>query len=291
MFLSKSHPSLNISKCLIFLFNQYQIECHLANGGMDRPSEILIRYRTDALFPAFYQPGINVSNYTFIFLCSSLLFRYSCVGSPGDKATTDLETIRNADGMVASDDGICDLTPVFRMPDIVEMFRECHERLFDRLLLAEGFDDGESSDNLSYLSSIIDCFRLQEARESSDRRSRLSEDICRPIGRDHPGKVGNTRRVGKVFSKHDSGGEYKRPREFQDNVSNKKRRSFNDDMHRLARGPRGGLIPLHRPDLAAYRSLRANPEKELLLRGTKNRKNKKKQSRDEVVRSFARRSI
>jgi hypothetical protein len=32
-----------ISKCLIFLFNQYQIECHLANGGMDRPSEILIR--------------------------------------------------------------------------------------------------------------------------------------------------------------------------------------------------------------------------------------------------------
>ena len=222
----------------------------------------------------------------------SILFRYSCVGSSKDKATTDLETIRNDNGMVSSDEGICDLTPVFRMPDIVEMFRECHERLSDRIILAEGFDGGECSDSLSYLSSIIDCFRLKEARESSDRRSRLCEDICRPIARDHPGKVSHSRRVGKVFSKHDSGGNYKRPVEsYGSSQNSKRRRSHTDDAQRPNRGPRGGLLPSHRPDLHAMRSLRADPEKELLLRGTKNRKNKKKQSRDDALRAFSRRSF
>lgn len=173
------------------------------------------------------------------------------------------------------------------------MFRECHERLFDRMLLAEAFD-GDCSDNLSYLSSVIDCFRLKEARESSDRRSRLSDDITRPTPRDHPGKVNASRRVGKVFSKHEHASDTKRQMNFSENESNKRRRSYNDvsfNAQQQKRGPRGGLIPLHRPDLVAKRQLKANPDKELLLKGTKNRKNKKKQTRDEALRAFSRRSI
>ena len=224
----------------------------------------------------------------------SILFRYSCVGSVNDAATTDLESVRNGEGLIASGDGVCDLAPVFRIPDIVEMFRECHERLFDRILLVEGFDDDKSSANLSYLSSMIDCFRLKEARESSDKRSRLSDDITRPIGRDHPGKVSNSRRIGKVFSKNEHPSNPKRPIPTSFLDSNKKRRSFNDppfNSQQAKRGPRGGLIPLHRPDVIAAKSLRADPEKELLLRGTKNRKNKKKQMRDDALRVFSRRSL
>lgn len=194
--------------------------------------------------------------------------------------------------MIASDDGVCDLSPVFRIPDVVEMFRECHERLFDRMLLAEGFDD-EVCNNLSYLSSMIDCFRLKEARESSDRRSRIADDITRPIGRDHPGKIGHgPRKIGKVFSKNEYGsGAPKRPMptSFLDSGSNKRRQSYSDSQPK--RGPRGGLIPAHRPDVAAMKSIRSNPEKELLMRGTKNRKNKKKQMRDDALRVFSRRSI
>ena len=224
----------------------------------------------------------------------SILFRYSCVGSIKDKATTDLESLRNDDGLIASGDGVCDLAPVFRLPDIVEMFRECHERLLDRILLVEGFEDVKSSANLSYLSSMIDCFRLKEARESSDKRSRLSDDITRPIGRNHPGKVSNSRRVGKVFSKNEYPSDPKRkiPTSFVD--SKKRRLSLNDppiNLQQAKRGPRGGLVPRNRPDEVAAKSLKANPENELLLRGTKNRKNKKKQMRDDALRVFSRRSI
>lgn len=219
------------------------------------------------------------------------MFRYSCIGSINDKSTTDLESIRNGEGLIASDDGVCDLAPVFRIPDVVEMFRECHERLVDRMLLAEGFDDEGGRDELSYLSSMIDCFRLKEARESSDRRSRIAEDITKPVGRDHPGKVNASRRVGKVFSKseYSSGPKRSIPTSFLDQGSNKRRQSYNDPSPK--RGPRGGIVPLHRPDVAAMKTLRSNPEKELLLRGTKNRKNKKKQMRDEALRVFSRRSI
>ncbi|KAL7505454.1 hypothetical protein ACHAXN_006569 [Cyclotella atomus] len=247
----------------LYVLVAHHIENHLANGGNDRPSEVLI----------------------------SLLFRYSCIRSFKDGSTTDLESIRNGEGLIASDDGVCDLAPVFRIPDVVEMFRECHERLFDRILLAEGFDDGVGSDKLSYLSSMIDCFRLKEARESSDRRSRIADDITRPVGRDHPGKVNASRRVGKVFTKNEYSNGPKRsiPTSFLDHGSNKRRLSYNDTPPK--RGPRGGLVPLHRPDVAAMKTLRSNPETELLLRGTKNRKNKKKQMRDEALRVFSRRSI
>ena len=72
---------------------------------------------------------------------------------------------------------MCELTPIFRLSDCVDMFRECYDRLADRVIAADGFEGGE--DDISYLSSVIDCYRLGEARETSDRRSRLHESICR----------------------------------------------------------------------------------------------------------------
>mmetsp|Transcript_20945 Transcript_20945/g.30364 ORF Transcript_20945/g.30364 Transcript_20945/m.30364 type:complete len:150 (+) Transcript_20945:1162-1611(+) len=56
----------------------------------------------------------------------------------------------------------------------------------------------------------------------------------------------------------------------------------------VKRGPRGALIPLSRPDLDARKLLERNNEDVLIGRSRKNRKNKKKQSRDEAMTDFAR---
>lgn len=159
---------------------------------------------------------------------------------------------------------MCELTPVFRLNDCVNMFGECHARLLDRILIVNDYNG--DADKISYLSSIIDCYRLRQERDSSERRAKLCDNIVRgPTAHNDPGKVNAGRKIGKVFSK--GGGIHK-----------------ND----LKRGPRGNILPKKRPDLQAKRSLRDNREHELILRGTKNRKNNKKQKRDSAVQSFAR---
>ena len=144
------------------------------------------------------------------------------------------------------------------------MFRECYERLSDRFLIANEDCDSNGSDDgkISYLSSIIDCFRLREARESSDRRSKLCDSICRPIARDDPGKVNAGRRIGKVFSKNGTSQFSKRGegRFFSDSDSKpwkeshvkftKKRTRAQDGsrfslmtVQNVKRGKNGGIIP------------------------------------------------
>ncbi len=163
--------------------------------------------------------------------------------------------------MLHCDGGVVDLTPVFRLSDCVDMFRECH----DRILKA---DIGEENIKTSFLSSIIDCFRLREARETSDRRSKMVDNTVRPpIARSDPGKVIGGRSVGAVSYKSDAQKGYKR-------------------------GPRGGIVPKIRPDLAAKDYLKGSCYGEIIQRAMKNRKNKKKQTRDAPFKKLAsRRSI
>jgi len=233
----------------LYVLVAYHIESHLANGGKDRPSEILI----------------------------SLLFRYGCIGAHNDNSTTNLEQLRIREDTLSSDGGMCELTPVFRLSECVGMFRECHVRLLERFLKV---DEGSTRNKTShsYLSSIIDCIRLREARKTSDRRSKLCDSICRPIARNHPGKVNSNRRIGHVFSKNGGatqaqGGGIKRgPR---------------GGTSGFERGARGGIVPKRRPDLQAKHSLRGDRDAETIQRGMKNRKNKRKQQRDKALKSFA----
>ena len=125
----------------------------------------------------------------------------------------------------------------------------------------------ETNEKLSFLSSIIDCFRLRDARETSDRRSKMCDTNIignTPIARNDPGKVNGGRRIGKVFSKSDG------PENW------------------MKRGPRGSIIPKKRPDLEAKNSSRCV---EALQRATKNRKNNKKQKRDAVLTKSASRQL
>jgi hypothetical protein len=154
------------------------------------------------------------------------------------------------------DGGVVDLTPVHRLSDCVDMFRECHDRI-------RKADIGENAVKTYYLSTIIDCFRLREARETSDRRSKMGDDNFRPpIARMGPGKVNGGRSAGAVIS-------------------------GSDVQKGLKRGPRGGIVPKIRPDLAAKKSLKSDCYGEITQRAMKNRKNKKKQTRDAPFKKLA----
>lgn len=200
----------------------------------------------------------------------SLLFRYGCIGPQKNDqraAITDLEDLRNRHFVVSCDGGTCDLDLVYRLSDCVDMFRECHARLFDRIKMWDDNSGSSSSSSMankkiSFLSSIIDCSRLRDDRETSDRRSKMCDTAAThetPISRNDPGKVNGNRKIGKIFSKRDGPDDW-------------------------SRGPRGNILPKKRPDLEAKIS---NRDTEILQRATKNRKNKKKQKRDSALREFA----
>lgn len=177
---------------------------------------------------------------------------------------TDLERLRDKKVPVSCDGGMCDLELVFRIGDCVDVFRECHERLITRILMVNTGSD--KAERLSFLSSMIDCFRLREARETSDRRSKMCDTNTignTPIARNDSGKVNGGRKIGKVFSKNDGPENWKR-------------------------GPRGNIVPKHRPDLETRRRGDADI---ILQRATKNRKNNKKQKRDVALREFASRQL
>ena len=183
------------------------------------------------------------------------------MGKKRDKATTDLEQLKIREECVSTGGGMCELSPVFRLSDCVDLFQECHGRLLDRFLIVDngGFD-------VSYLSCIIDCFRLIKARDTSKQRARLCDNLRRPIAHNDPGKVNPGRKIGTVFTK--SG-------------------AVRDDTSSMKRGPRGNLIPKQRPDLDAKKSLHSNRDAEVIQRGMKNRKNNKKQKRDTALKEFA----
>jgi hypothetical protein len=156
--------------------------------------------------------------FIFAFKRESLLARYGISGTNHGGATTDLDQIRYRDDVLRCDGGMVELTPAFRLSDCADIFRECH----DRILKA---DAGEDTIKTSYPSSVIDCYRLREAREASDRRSKIEDGRVRPpIALHDPGKVNNGGRgAGAVFSK-------------------------NNVQEDLKRGPRGGIVPKMRSD-------------------------------------------
>ena len=231
----------------LYVLVAYHIKQHLELGGNDRPSEILI----------------------------SLLIRYGGDSSGGrglhrnpkeNSTTTDLEKLKSREEVLRCDGGTVELTPVFRLSDCVDMFHEC----YNRLLLSDTTDDALMSARKtatvppSYLSRIIDCHRLREARETSERRSRMSENS-------------NSCSRRQYLSSPVIPSTIPPP----ENVNNDSRRKLGG----MKRGPRGGIIPKYRPDLMAAAT--NQQDLNLLQRATKNRKNNKKQKRDAVVNEYA----
>ena len=194
--------------------------------------------------------------------------------------------------LTSFDDGHADLSPVFHIAHCAEVFKLSFWRLMRRLQ-----DQDSKRRAASFLGSLINCTKLGVERRKSLAKANLVGDMKKKkrtspfVGRNHPGKVSNNRRIGHVFS--NSGRSFSLSAVT---VRDQAPGSTDDEADKLmagygyARGPRGSLIPKNRPDTNAKHEA-ARSGLDLLVRGTKNRKNKKKQKRDSGIREFAARSL
>lgn len=231
------------------------MERHVALGGSDRPSEILL---------AFF-------------------FRYSGIRDVLD-IDSGAATVLSQNVVLRSNGGSADLQPVFNIDHCTKLFNVCWERLLNWSV--------DNVDGSSFLGNIIDAKTLRRDRDDCLRKAALwrKQHNSMGVARDHPGKVSAGRKVSHVFGRKNHGRkEMVNKRQRRGNETNS-----DDEASRLMagyglqRGAHGGLIPRHRPDVKARKAAKqANPFSEVLGRARKNRKNKKKQKRDEGLSQFA----
>ena len=170
----------------------------------------------------------------------------------------------------------------------------------------------DSNSGPSLLGNLVNCTKLKVERNACLAKAERVHDLSKEkpfIGRNHPGKVNAGRKVGHVFSREgrsfnagtgSPSPESKSGRTTPQRRGDGMRDPYDTDEeadrimagYGLMRGPRGSLVPKHRPDVEARReALRNDPDHELKGRASKNRSSKKKQKRDSAIREFAMRKI
>ena len=144
---------------------------------------------------------------------------------------------------------------------------------------------------------LINSIKLKFERDSLVNRSKLlssykpNHSSAKPKGplQGNLTSIGNERKQNKILWREKASG---RQRITSKSKNSKKRtidQVFNDNAeadgliksYRLQRGPRGTLIPI-KPSPPMKR----DAQDDLIAKGSKRRKNKKKQNRDNVVREF-----
>jgi hypothetical protein len=210
------------------------LEEHLALGGVDRPSEVLLTF--------FYR------------------FRKFRDKRSNHNSKSSLETLLSQSKTIHCDKGSADLQPVFKLIHCCDLFNQSWTRLMQAL--------ESNNSTTSLLGKLIHCNLLRSERDlHRNKASKL--DLYLSKLEKWPGQPSFT---GKK-------------RSIEDTVV-----AGDADANTLLagygmkRGPRGGLIPRNRPDVAASDRSRIP---EAVARATKNRKNKKKQTRDEGLKAIA----
>jgi len=195
----------------------------------------------------------------------SFFFRYSDIYPRDDRLDPRTKTNISKSTKIYCDGGEASLDSNFKNGRFVQLFSVCYKRLINSL------EEKSSGDNISLLTSIIDATQLQSSRQRCFQKAVQCTEMQRVNDRtyfphDDPNKIAHGKRVGYTFSK--SG--VKSPR--------------NDDISfkQLSRDSRGVLIPKWQPDVDA----KPKGLNSVLLRGGKNRKNKKKQKRDMALKEF-----
>jgi len=190
-----------------------------------------------------------------------------------DKNGTSAVTPLSQTSVLFSGGGEGNMSAVFKIDSIVALFGICFNRLCKRM------QQLFQKEHFSLLNCIIDHSSLGAARDHALRNSQVLSHFN--ILRNDPGKITDGKRVGHVFSKRTHQGE---------DISNRKEACDTDDEaeelmagYGLQRGPRGALIPRHRPDIEAKRTGTFLA----VERARKNRKNNKKQSRDAAITEWA----
>ena len=268
----------------LYVLVAHHLDQHVALGGSDRPAEVF----------------------------ASFLYRYGAIKGYQQRChENSVTTLGQTTTLTSQDNGHADMMPVFHVSHCVEVFEKCFWRLMKRLQRRSSGGPSskkDSSSGPSLLGNLVNCTKLKVERKACLAKAERVHDLTKEepfIGRNHPGKVNAGRKVGHVFSREgrsfNAGTGSPAPKSKSGRTTPQRRGDgmrdpydTDEEADRLMagygvmRGPRGSLVPKHRPDVEARReALRNDPDHELKGRASKNRSSKKKQKRDSAVREFA----
>jgi hypothetical protein len=225
------------------------MEEHIALGGADRPSEVLL---------------------TFFFR-----FRKWRGDRRHQYRRGSAETHLSSHSVIRCDGGSAELMPVFNLENCCKLFDQSWTRLTNEL----------QSDNspVSFLGQLVKANQLRSERNICQKKAsqlgRYSQSEPRSPREDREAAI----KYSHVFSK---------PTAVNDSTQMEALPLDADAEELMAgygmkRSPRGGLIPRNRVDVVQARQ--SVPE--AVGRALKNRKNKKKQKRDQGLKSIALRQV
>ena len=249
----------------------------MRQANLDKPfTGGLGSYKLYVMLAHHYDLHLNLGgNDTSAEILMSFLYRFGQTHEnqkqkiDNKKAVTPLSQLT----ILSCNGGEADLSTIFKIENCTHLFGICFQRVM--MMLEETSNGGK----LSYLASIIHGERLRVDRMNHLQKTILCEKMQsgQTIPRDDPGKVSQGRRINHVFSKSNSDkGTFN---SFQQRNSSNMNYSS-----KTKRDSRGALIPKFRPDAEARKS---ETFPDVISRARKNRKNKKKQTRDKALYEFA----
>ena len=226
-------------------------------GGRDRPSEVLLSF-----FGRFGNAESTPVN------CHQRCFTWLGKDAPD----------------VSCNDGSADLKAVYKADQCVDLFGLAWDLLVTRI------ERGDTSKSM--LAGVVNEDRLRKERESRLKQAKLLNEFTTKrqgqtgipnnnLKQSTPVNGGSTNNVFQRLS------SFPRSKPLPE-TPNEMDASEHDLLagYGVKRGPRGGLTPKFRPDLAARKFF-----SELHGRATKNRHSKKKQMREVALKEFALRHI
>lgn len=226
-------------------------------GGRDRPSEVLLSF-----FGRFGNAESTPVN------CHQRCFTWLGQDAPD----------------VSCNDGSADLKAVYKADQCVDLFGLAWDLLVTRI------ERGDTTKSM--LAGVVNEDRLRVERESRLNQAKLLNEYTKKhqaksgIPNNNPNQSTNVngRPMNQVFQRLASFPRSKPLPETPNEMDASEQELLAG--YGVKRGPRGGLKPKFRPDLAARKFF-----SELHGRATKNRHSKKKQMRDVAVKEFALRQI
>lgn len=165
--------------------------------------------------------------------------------------------------IIYCDGGKADINAQVKALRCGDLFGVCYKRLLYMIR------QQQCNVDISMIASVIKVEKLKSARGNCITMASEWKRMRSP-NRYKPQTIIGSSKLGFTFSKF---GSLKKSHDALD---------MGTSTGSTKRGPRGGLVPKTRPDIDA----KPQGLKEMFLKGSKNRKNKKKQKRDTALKSF-----
>jgi hypothetical protein len=204
----------------------------------------------------------------------SFLYRYSTPSRSKNKARTYLSNNKT----IRSEGGEAELKPV-SVQHCIEFFQSCFQRIMDNL--------GQHGQNeKSLVASLIDMMKVKRERSFVLEQSKSFKNSPAKKEKESSAdrKISHTFSKGNLISSFERQGGERRNCVGVDKETQEKVKALKKSGKR---SNRGALIPKRRIDV----EMKLDGMDALIQRGAKNRKNKRKQTRDAALTEFVMKSI